>query len=927
MIVSAPTPSVADRATLSPVLQVVLAAFDIESPFLQGQVPYPGDTNVDPTSNLILQIIDSSTGVDEDTVVIKVNGNTAWQNDAQQTGFSVTKNPAVGGWQYEIDPDSMLPEGLLATIEVYAADLAFPPNVLDTSYTFVAGFVDTVGPYLANQSPAPSSTGAVGQNVVFEVLDDKTDIDDSNTTISINGTPARVSGVDQPGFTTTRQVLSLPFPQKGVRYTVDPDDDFMPSITVSVRVQTQDSADVPNALDETYTYETTPDIQAPQLIRLNPAPEETDVEPTRGIRLSLIDDYSVIDSSIQIWIRDVLAYYQGSFQEGFVNSLKEANAENGFDFLIVPDESLRWERNEQIAVRVVAQDTVPNTLDQTYSFTGELAPHNPFSVYRFIMQAVRDHDEQSPGLLSQLCEAFDQVWNECTFDRTTELPDLFDPYRIPSRWLPWLKAQVGFTRDLNFDPTEDELRRVIAGGVELWNDKPAEEAIRDAIRLTTGNRFIVRDYFDLRFEVDKARLVEELEDFDPNVLLFSPNAYQAVNELRTCDASPFYPCRATFYIYDADLPVFTDPKQYTHLIVTDDHPIVNLRGLYEIDQLTVGGKTGLIKGPIGFPVQTAQTGPAKLLNVPGDYTTEIRLVDPGIASLKYRAKTAAFTVGQRVHGQNSGASGEIYADTPISASAGSLELTHVLGRFELNEPLFDPLGGAATADSKLEDVTHQGEAFRVLNRDLLDFLVRQVRVFSERYDVIFVDFIDQFLNPGDLELWDVSDPTDVTVPQPGGELTIAAGAWAFPRTVAGAEWRDQVSCWKVNGEAGAVARLWFMAADTSNGYEVKVDFSASTVELWRVVGGVGAQLGSTVTLPTVILPELDLVVRVDALAEGSDTRIRVKVEGDLQIDLADSPASFTKGMLGVSAETAEVRCKLVEVNTLPTEIQRIGPTP
>jgi len=893
MIVSAPTPSVADRATLSPVLQVVLAAFDIESPFLQGQVPYPGDTNVDPTSNLILQIIDSSTGVDEDTVVIKVNGNTAWQNDAQQTGFSVTKNPAVGGWQYEIDPDSMLPEGLLATIEVYAADLAFPPNVLDTSYTFVAGFVDTVGPYLANQSPAPSSTGAVGQNVVFEVLDDKTDIDDSNTTISINGTPARVSGVDQPGFTTTRQVLSLPFPQKGVHYTVDPDDDFMPSITVSVRVQTQDSADVPNTLDETYTYETTPDVQAPQLIRLNPAPEETDVEPTRGIRLSLIDDYSVVDSSIQIWIRDVLAYYQGSFQESFVNSLKEANAENGFDFLIVPDESLRWERNEQITVRVVAQDTVPNTLDQTYNFTGELAPHNPFSAYRFIMQAVREHDEQSPGLLSQICEAFDQVWNDTMFDRATELPDLFDPYRIPARWLPWLKAQVGFTRDLNFDPTEDELRRVIAGGVELWNDKPAEEAIRDAIRLTTGNRFVVRDYFDLRFEVDLARVLEELENFDPGLLLFSENAYREVDEFRTCDMSSVYPCSSTFYVNDPDLPVFTDPKQYSHVLVVD-HPITALRGLYEIDHLVVGTKTGVIDA-LGFPVQTAQTGPAKLLHVPGDYTTEIRLVDPGIGALKYRSKTAAFTVGQRVHGQNSGASGEIYADTPVTGTGlGQFELTHVIGRFEPNEPLIDPLGGAATADGQLEDVTHQGELFRVLNRDLLDFLVRQVRVFSER---------------------------------PGGELTIAAGAWAFPRTVAGAEWRDQVSCWKVNGEAGAVARLWFMAADTSNGYEVKVDFSANTVELWRVVGGVGAQLGSTVTLPTVISPELDLVVRVDALAEGSDTRIRVKVEGDLQIDLADSPASFTKGMLGVSAETAEVRCKLVEVNALPTEIQRIGPTP
>jgi hypothetical protein len=81
-------------------------------------------------------------------------------------------------------------------------------------------------------------------------------------------------------------------------------------------------------------------------------------------------------------------------------------------------------------------------------------------------------------------------------------------------------------------------------------------------------------------------------------------------------------------------------------------------------------------------------------------------------------------------------------------------------------------------------------------------------------------------------------------------------------------------------------------------------------------------------LPTAIVPDNNLVVRVDALAEGTGTRIRVKVEGDLQIDVLDSPAAFIKGKLGVSASgTGMLKTKLVEVNTVPTEIQRIGPTP
>lgn len=904
---------------------------DTDAPVLQNQNPAPLDTGVAIDTNIVLEVIDTGAGLDASSVILRVNGVIAWQNDAQQNGFSVTKSPVVSGWEYDIDPPSDLPEGLPVTIGVYARDAAPFPNILDTSYYFTAGFVDVVGPYLTNQNPAAGGEGTIFQDVVFEVRDDKTDIDDSNTTIWINGTPARINGVDQAGFAVTRDVLSLPFPQKGVRYTVNPDTDFLPSTTVTVRVKTQDTGGPPNVIDQTYQWETTPDLDPPELVRLNPASEEEDVQATRGVRFSLIDDFSVVDSTIEIWIRDVVAYRSSTFQPGFTSSVKQANTENGFDFLIVPDADLRWERNERVKVRVVAKDTVPNTLDRTYYFTGELSAEQPFSVYRMIMQSVRDHDAQSPGLLAGICEAFDQVWQETMFDRATELPDLLDPDRIPDKWLPWLKAQVGFTRDLDFDPTEAELRRVIKGGVELWNDKPAEEAIRDAIRLTTGNRFLVRDYFDLRFEVDKARVIEELEDFDPNVLLFSPSAVREVQQLRTCDASSLYPCNSTFYIYDADLPDWNEPKQFTHLLITD-HPIAAIRGLYEIDYLIVpsyGTRDGVLKTP--FPVQTAQTGPAKLLNVPGDYTTEIRLVDPGVGELRYRALTSGFTIGQRVYGATSGACGILKTATPVPGTAtGTFVLTDVCGRFELNEPISDSGGGAAIVDSKLLDTTYGGEFFRVVNRDLLDFLVNQVRPFSERFDVVYVDFIDQFLTPGDLELWTVSDVADVTIPSPGGALVVDPGAWALPKTVIGGEWKDQVATWKVQGPAGAVAHLWFWASDvsvaTGSGYRIDVDFTAGTVKLYKVSAGSAVQLGSTVTLPTVVMPDLDLVVRADVLKEGSDTRIRVKVEGNTEIDVADSPASFTQGKLGVSASgAAAIDVKLVEVNTLPTEIQRIGP--
>jgi hypothetical protein len=784
--------------------------------------------------------------------------------------------------------------------------------------TLIPWLADTTPPTLQNQAPAPGDISVpVDTNIVLELVD-AAGINAASVILKVNGTAAWQADAQQPGFSVTKTPIA-----GGFRYTINPDAD-LPEAPITIAVYAADT--LSNVLDTSYGWSTVPDESAPELVRLNPSIEEKDVQAGRGVRLGIIDDFGVVDASIQIWIRDVPAYYLGSFQSGFTGSIKAPNTENGFEFLIIPDEALRWSQNERISVRVVAKDAALNLLDATYFFTGELAPEQPFSVYRFIMQAVRDHDEQSPGLLSAICEAFDQVWSDAMFERTSELPDLLDPDRIPSRWLPWLKSQVGFTRDLSFEPTEEELRRVIKGGVELWNDKPAEEAVRDAIRLVTGNRFLIRDYFDLRFEVDKVRVLEELEDFDPNVLLFSPNAFLQVQQLRTCISSAVWPCTHEFWFTDPAIPNFTDPKQFTHLLIAN-HPVTGLTGIYQIDQLFVGEKRGYIDGTPGFPVQTATVGPAKLLNVPGDYTTEIRLVDPGVGDLAYRALASSFTVGQRVIGQDSGAIGEIVADALIGAGTGILTLRHLIGRFEPNESIIDTLTGAATVDAKLADTTYLGEQFRIVNRELLDFLVSQVRAFGERYDVIFVDFIDQFITPGDLELWDTS-LSGVTVPEPGGELTLATAATAFTKTAVGAFWGDQVATWKTQGPAGTISELWFMAVDASNGYKVEIDFTAHTVKLFKVVAGAPTQLGATVTLGTVILPDLDLVVRADALKEGVGTRIRIKVEGDLQIDLLDSPAAFSAGKLGVSAAgTGPAKFKLVEVNTLPTEILRIGLTP
>lgn len=101
--------------------------------------PRPGQTDVRIDTAIILELRDTDTGVESNSVVIKVDGPTAWTGDTQQTGFTVTKVPLTDGIRYEIVPDADLPDNALVLIEVYAEDNETTPNVLDTQVTFHTG--------------------------------------------------------------------------------------------------------------------------------------------------------------------------------------------------------------------------------------------------------------------------------------------------------------------------------------------------------------------------------------------------------------------------------------------------------------------------------------------------------------------------------------------------------------------------------------------------------------------------------------------------------------------------------------------------------------------------------------------------------------------------------------------------------------------
>jgi len=528
------------------------------------------------------------------------------------------------------------------------------------------------------------------------------------------------------------------------------------------------------------------------------------------------------------------------------------------------------------------------------------------------------------GKLKAFTEGIDNAWEDYVYDRTTELPTLFDTDEINEKWLTYLAPLLGFTADLSFDASAEELRRILKNAVTYWNNKPSEHGvIENAIRMVTGNRMRIANYFDFRMVTGETVITEELEDFDPSVIDFPANILNG-SELSFVDSPPGPPYSKQFSI--ADLPaailqgsVFATADQFKWLVIDADTfatpPQANV-GIYKIDFLVPGTSGGQILAEFPSP-HTSGLARWRLLGYSDDYVTEVRLVDPGAGTLPFDERNAtAFVVGHMVTGQTTGARAII---TNVDGGlSGTLTLRSIYRRFINDEIIKAQNGAEARAKVKLQDV---------LNRDLLAFLINTPRPISERVDIVYINFLDRFKVATDLTQWAVTPTGGVNVPEPGGYAAFVAGGRIIDVDAQGDFWGDQTTVWKFEADTAlTIVEFTFHTQDATDHYFVRVDYSTNQIKLFRKVSGADTQLGSTITVP-VMKPGVQDTIRIDCLEEGTAMRIRVKYCGETKIDTTDPTKTFVDGRVGAYANASTFKLELVEVNVLPAEVGRIGPNP
>ena len=96
------------------------------APYIALPFPQPYSTGISPDTPVGVLIEDAEEGIDESTIVMRINGEVVTP--------IISGSPAL--YQVFYDPPNPFPQSQNVIVEVVAADLATPPNVMEYTYQF-----------------------------------------------------------------------------------------------------------------------------------------------------------------------------------------------------------------------------------------------------------------------------------------------------------------------------------------------------------------------------------------------------------------------------------------------------------------------------------------------------------------------------------------------------------------------------------------------------------------------------------------------------------------------------------------------------------------------------------------------------------------------------------------------------------------------
>ncbi|MEW6095662.1 MAG: Ig-like domain-containing protein [bacterium] len=301
--------------------------------------PAKGATEVERTTNILLIIRDDETGINSDTIIMKVN-------DIEVPIIKTPINPPKAYLLTYNPPDFDYNQ----VVKVYIEIKDKKDNVATETYTFTT-VSDNKKPYTTEHQPYPGATDVpIDTNIVMSICDDESGVARESILLKINNATITTMTV----FPTLNGFTLIYDSTKNFNYGED----------VSVYIEARDK--IGNLATQTYTFTTIHDNTPPYTSDYSPAPFATNVPLNTDVVLHIRDDgVGVDESSIAMKVNSTLV------------TPVIIPPEHNYTIIYRPPKNFDF--NAVVTVIVDAMDLVGNIMPQVvYTFTTTLDNVPPY---------------------------------------------------------------------------------------------------------------------------------------------------------------------------------------------------------------------------------------------------------------------------------------------------------------------------------------------------------------------------------------------------------------------------------------------------------------------------------------------------------------------------------------------------------------------
>ncbi len=346
---------------------------DTSPPYVQNLNPVPGATDVSVSTNIYLEVVDTGSGVDQNTINFQVAGTDIVINGIVQSGYTVAINSVTDGYSLDYNPTTDFSEFQVVDVIISASDMAAPANAMSPySYNFTTE--DVTAPTVDNRNPADLSIDVpINSNVVFEIHDAGSGVDLSTVQVDVSGT------VYQQGISGFSYVTI----SDGYRVTINPASNFPYGTVIPVAIDASDNEGNLMPTDNySFTTASAADTDAPYTTNHNPAPDQVDVTQNTNIYVEILDDGTGVNqNTIDLVAEGVDIVINGVDQTG--GDVTITAIANGFSVDYNPATDFSEYQTVDVTVRADDLAPTPNSMSYSYWFrTTDTTPpytsgHNP----------------------------------------------------------------------------------------------------------------------------------------------------------------------------------------------------------------------------------------------------------------------------------------------------------------------------------------------------------------------------------------------------------------------------------------------------------------------------------------------------------------------------------------------------------------------